>query len=242
MPGKSKAQIAKENRDRNKKVNSSTNSQARVGKSKAQFVKKQKEKNLEKRKRANMKKSVDRPQQKQKPKKKSILKKIHDKLFTRSTAPWSKGKAAKAAEIKRKEWKPFADDKKASVSDRQPGIKKANERKESSRDYVKRHAGVTGKMPKAKDSQLMKAEAARRKRAKSKKAKQDSAAIMKAERANRAKSKKSIADKKAADNRDAKRGGFISANAMKSSAKKANKTQADRKKRKSDELISRGRR
>jgi len=223
MPGKSKAQIAKENRDRNKKVNSSTNSQARVGKSKAQFVKKQKEKNLEKRKRANMKKSVDRPQQKQKPKKKSILKKIHDKLFTRSTAPWSKGKAAKAAEIKRKEWKPFADDKKASVSDRQPGIKKANERKESSRDYVKRHAGVTGKMPKAKDSQVMKAEADRRKRAKDKAAK-------KKERDNRA------------DVRDAKRGGFISTNAMKSSAKKANKAQADRKKKKSDELISRGRR
>ena len=44
-----------------------------------------------------------------------------------------------------------------------------------------------------------------------------------------------------ADARDAKRGGFISANAMKSSAKKANKAQADRKKRKSDELVSRGR-
>ena len=45
-----------------------------------------------------------------------------------------------------------------------------------------------------------------------------------------------------ADARDAKRGGFISANAMRSSAKKANKAQADRKKKKSDELISRGRR
>ena len=209
MPGKSKAQIAKENRDRNKKVNSSTNSQARVGKSKAQWVKDQREKNLEKRKRANMKKSVDRPQQKQKPKKKSFVKKIKEKLFP-------KGKAAKAVEIKGQAYQP------KRTSNRQPGIKKANERKESSRDYVKRHAGVTSKMPKAKDSQVMKAEADRRKRAKDKAAK-------KKERDNRA------------DVRDAKRGGFISTNAMKSSAKKANKAQADRKKKKSDELVSRGR-
>jgi len=78
-------------------------------------------------------------------------------------------------------------------------------------------------MPKGKDSQIMKAEKDRRTRAKAKAAKKASF-------------------QKAADNRDAKRGGFISANAMKSSAKKANKAQADRKKRKSDELISRGRR
>ena len=78
-------------------------------------------------------------------------------------------------------------------------------------------------MPKGKDSQIMKAEAARRKRSKDK-------AAAKKERDSRA------------DARDAKRGGFISANAMKSSAKKANKAQADKKKRKSDELISRGRR
>jgi hypothetical protein len=185
----------------------------------------------------NMKNAKPRPQQKQKPKKKSFVSKIKDKIFGT--------KKAKAGTIKRKD-KPKMQEGMAyepkRTSNRQPGIKKANERKESSRDYVKRHAGVTGKMPKAKDSQVMKAEADRRKRAKSKKAKQDSAAIMKAERANRAKSKKSIADKKAADNRDAKRGGFISANAMRSSAKKANKAQADRKKKKSDELISRGRR
>jgi|14BtaG_2_1085337.scaffolds.fasta_scaffold80067_1 hypothetical protein len=194
MPGKSKAQIAKENRDRNKKVSSSTNAQARVGKSKAQFVKEQREKNLEKRKRANMKKSVGRPQQKQKPKKKSIITKIKDKLF-------SKGKAAKAAEI----------------------IRKDKPKKETSREANARAAGVTGKMPRAKDSQVMKAEKDRRARAKAKAAKKASF-------------------QKAADNRDAKRGGFISANAMKSSAKKANKAQADRKKKKSDELISRGRR
>ena len=69
---------------------------------------------------------------------------------------------------------------------------------------------------------------------------------MKAEAARRKRSKDKAAKKKErdsrADARDAKRGGFISANAMKSSAKKANKAQADRKKKKSDELISRGRR
>ena len=203
------------------------------GKSKAQIAMEKRKANLDRRTRKNMKNSVDRPKQKQKPKKKSFVKKIKEKLFPK--------KEAKADTIKRKDIEGMAYEPKRT-SNRQPGIKKANERKESSRDYVKRHAGVTGKMPKAKDSQVMKAEADRRKRAKSKKAKQDSAAIMKAERASRAKSKKSIADKKAADNRDAKRGGFISANAMRSSAKKANKAQADRKKKKSDELISRGRR
>ena len=225
MPGMTKG--IREQQKKRKELLSKTKTKTKTKpKSKGEWAKELKKKNLEKRKRANIKSSVDRPQQKQKPKKKSILKKIHDKLFTRSTAPWSKGKAAKAAEIIRKDKpaKPVAPPKKTkSKSDRQPGITKANQRKESSRDYVKRHAGVTSKMPKAKDSQVMKAEADRRKRAKDKAAK-------KKERDNRA------------DVRDAKRGGFISANAMRSSAKKANKAQADRKKRKSDELISRGRR
>jgi len=159
--------------------------------------------------RRNMKNAKPRPQQKQKPKKKSFVSKIKDKIFGSSKA--------KADTIKRKD-KP----KKPRASDRQPGIKKANERKETSREANARAAGVTGKMPGAKDSQLMKAEAARRARSKSKAAK-------KKERDSRA------------DARDAKRGGFISANAMRSSAKKANKAQADRKKRKSDELVSRGR-
>jgi len=180
------------------------------GKSKMQIAKEKRKANLDRRTRKNMKNSVDRPKQKQKPKKKSIITKIKDKIF-------GSGSKAKADTIKRKD-KP----KKPMASDRQPGIKKANERKETSREANARAAGVTGKMPGAKDSQLMKAEAARRARSKSKAAK-------KKERDSRA------------DARDAKRGGFISANAMKSSAKKANKAQADRKKRKSDELVSRGR-
>jgi len=142
--------------------------------------------------RRNMKNAKPRPQQKQKPKKKSFVSKIKDKIFGSSKA--------KASTIKRKD-KP---------------------KKETSREANARAAGVTGKMPGAKDSQLMKAEAARRARSKSK-------AAAKKEKDSRA------------DARDAKRGGFISANAMKSSAKKANKAQADRKKRKSDELVSRGR-
>ena len=101
-----------------------------------------------------------------------------------------------------------------------PKIKKKP--KQDSREANKKAAGVTERMPKAKDSQVMKAEKDRRARAK-------------------AKAAKKAANKKAADNRDAKRGGFISANAMKSSAKKANKAQADRKKKRDAELLSRGR-
>ena len=164
------------------------------GKSKMQIAKEKRKANLDRRTRKNMKNSVDRPKQKQKPKKKSIISKIKDKIF-------GSGSKAKADTIKRKD-KP---------------------KKETSREANARAAGVTGKMPGAKDSQVMKAEAARRARSKSK-------AAAKKEKDSRA------------DARDAKRGGFISANAMKSSAKKANKAQADRKKRKSDELISRGRR
>ena len=175
----------------------------------AKVITKQKKAFKDSQTRRNMKNAKPRPQQKQKPKKKGFVSKSKDKIFGSSKA--------KADTIKRKD-KP----KKPMASDRQPGIKKANERKETSREANARAAGVTGKMPGAKDSQLMKAEAARRARSKSKAAK-------KKERDSRA------------DARDAKRGGFISANAMKSSAKKANKAQADRKKRKSDELVSRGR-
>ena len=159
----------------------------------AVVIKKQKKAFKDSQTRRNMKNAKPRPQQKQEPKKKSFVSKIKDKIFGSSKA--------KASTIKRKD-KP---------------------KKETSREANARAAGVTGKMPGAKDSQLMKAEAARRARSKSKAAK-------KKERDSRA------------DARDAKRGGFISAYAMKSSAKKANKAQADRKKKKSDELISRGRR
>ena len=175
----------------------------------AAVIKKQRKAFKDSQTRRNMKNAKPRPQQKQKPKKKSFVSKIKDKIFGSSKA--------KASTIKRKD-KP----KKPMASDRQPGIKKANERKETSREANARAAGVTGKMPGAKDSQLMKAEKDRRARAKAKAAKKAS-------------------DKKAADNRDAKRGGFISANAMKSSAKKANAKMAANKKRKSDELVSRGR-
>ena len=48
-------------------------------------------------------------------------------------------------------------------------------------------------------------------------------------------------NKKRADIRDAKRGGFISVNAMKSSSKNTNKKIAKNKKRKADERLSRGR-
>ena len=159
----------------------------------AAVIKKQKKAFKDSQTRRNMKNAKPRPQQKQEPKKKSFVSKIKDKIFGSSKA--------KASTIKRKD-KP---------------------KKETSREANARAAGVTGKMPGAKDSQVMKAEAARRARSKSK-------AAAKKEKDSRA------------DARDAKRGGFISANAMKSSAKKANKAQADRKKRKSDELISRGRR
>ena len=168
------------------------------GKSKAQIAMEKRKANLDRRTRKNVKNSVDRPQQKQKPKKKSIVKKIKEKIF-------GSGGKAKAAESKKKV---------------KPEIKKKP--RMDSREANKKAAGVTEKMPRAKDSQVMKAEKARRERAKAKAAK-------KKERDARA------------DARDAKRGGFISANAMKSSAKKANKAQADRKKKRDEELLSRGR-
>ena len=94
---------------------------------------------------------------------------------------------------------------------------------------------------KKKDTAIMKAEDARRAKGKSLKRRQDSAAIMKAERASRAKSKKRKADTRAADTRDAKRGGFITAKAAATAGRKANEKVAANKKRKSDELVSRGR-
>ena len=53
---------------------------------------------------------------------------------------------------------------------------------------------------------------------------------------------KKASDAKAADTRDAKRGGFITAKAAKTAGRKANEKVAANKKRKSDELVSRGRR
>lgn len=139
-------------------------------------------------------KNRDKTKKKTTKKKKSIVTKIKETLF--------RNQEAKAKEVK-------------------PKIKKKP--KQDSREANKKAAGVTEKMPRAKDSQVMKAEKDRRARAKAKAAK-------KKERDARA------------DARDAKRGGFISANAMKSSAKKANKAQADRKKKRDAELLSRGRR
>ena len=199
-------------------------------KSRGEIAKSKSKANLDRRTKQNMKNSVTRPKQKQKPKKKSkftkivpdTIKSIGKKIKSAISGGGSK---SKASEIKRKD-KPKMQEGQAyqptRTSNRQPGIKKANERKETSREYVTRHAGVTSKMPKAKDSQVMKAEAARRKRAKDKAAK-------KKERDNRA------------DVRDAKRGGFITAKAAKTAGRKANEKVAANKKRRSDELVSRGR-
>ena len=184
----------------------------------AAVIKKQKKAFKDSQTRRNMKNAKPRPQQKQKPK--SQLKKKIKKGFEDFTRGFKKGlKNPIGAPLK------IIKDKITSGSKAKASTikRKDKPKKETSREANARAAGVTGKMPGAKDSQLMKAEAARRARSKSKAAK-------KKERDSRA------------DARDAKRGGFISANAMRSSAKKANKAQADKKKRKSDELISRGRR
>ena len=55
------------------------------------------------------------------------------------------------------------------------------------------------------------------------------------------KAAKKASDAKAADTRDAKRGGFITAKAAKTAGRKANEKVAANKKRRSDELVSRGR-
>jgi hypothetical protein len=75
--------------------------------------------------------------------------------------------------------------------------------------------------------------------------KKKSAAVQKAEDARRAAGKKRAAkkasDTKAADTRDAKRGGFITAKAAKTAGEKSNAKVAANKKRRTDELISRRR-
>ena len=75
--------------------------------------------------------------------------------------------------------------------------------------------------------------------------KKKSAAVQRAEDDRRAAGKKRAAkkasDTKAADTRDAKRGGFITAKAAKTAGEKSNAKMAANKKRRSDELVSRGR-
>jgi hypothetical protein len=184
----------------------------------AKVITKQKKAFKDSQTRRNMKNAKPRPQQKQKPK--SQLKKKIKKGFEDFTRGFKKGlKNPIGAPLKIIKDK-ITSGSKAKASTIKP---KKKPKKETSREANARAAGVTGKMPGAKDSQLMKAEKDRRARSKAKAAK-------KKERDSRA------------DARDAKRGGFISANAMKSSAKNANAKMAANKKRKSDELISRGRR
>jgi len=75
--------------------------------------------------------------------------------------------------------------------------------------------------------------------------KKKSAAVQRAEDDRRASGKKRAAkkasDTKAADTKDAKRGGFITAKAAKTAGEKSNAKMAANKKRRSDELVSRGR-
>ena len=75
--------------------------------------------------------------------------------------------------------------------------------------------------------------------------KKKSAAVQRAEDDRRAAGKKRAAkkasDTKAADTKDAKRGGFITAKAAKTAGEKSNAKMAANKKRRSDELVSRGR-
>ena len=126
------------------------------GKSKMQIAKEKRKANLDRRTRKNMKNSVDRPKQKQKPKsqlKKKIKKGFED--FTRGlkkglknpiTAPIkiikdkiTSGSKAKASTTKPKKKSKMQEGQAyqpTRTSNRQPGIKKANERKEASREAL----------------------------------------------------------------------------------------------------------
>jgi len=154
----------------------------------AKVITKQKKPFKDSQTRRNMKNAKPRPQQKQKPKKKSMIGKIKDFFDADKTKPgfqFTKPKTAKAA------------------------------------------------TPKIKKKPLSPAQ------------KKKSAAVQRAEDDRRAAGKKRAAKKasnaKAADTKDAKRGGFITAKAAKTAGEKANAKMAANKKRKSDELVSRGR-
>jgi len=110
-------------------------------------------------------------------------------------------------------------------------------------------SAISGGGSKAKADPVKKTKIVPKKKPLSPAQKKKSAAVQKAEDARRAAGKKREAakvakkasDTKAADTRDAKRGGFITAKAAKTAGEKANAKMAANKKRRTDELISRGR-
>ena len=110
-------------------------------------------------------------------------------------------------------------------------------------------SAISGGGSKAKADPVKKTKIIPKKKPLSPSQKKKSTAVQKAEDARRAAGKKREAakvakkasDTKAADTRDAKRGGFITAKAAKTAGEKSNAKMAANKKRRTDELISRGR-
>jgi len=194
----------------------------------AKVITKQKKPFKDSQTRRNMKNAKPRPQQKQKPKKKSMIGKIKDFFDADKTKPgfqFTKPKTAKAAtpKIKKKPLSPAQKKKSTAVQkaeDARRKRQKDNMKKKAYKDYYSSVPGYKGKA----GEQNSKSKSYRERLADQKK-----------------KDAKKASDAKAADTRDAKRGGFITAKAAKTAGEKANAKMAANKKRKSDELVSRGR-
>jgi len=189
---------------------------AKLNKSKGEWAKELKKKNLEKRKRANIKKSVARPHQKQEPKKKSKFTKIVPDTIKKIKKIFKGDNTAKAADVKIKKRSTAVQ----KAEDARRKRQKDNMRKDAAKAHYSSVPGYKGKA----GGQNTKSKSYREKLADQKK-----------------KDAKKASDAKAADTRDAKRGGFITAKAAKTAGRKANEKVAANKKRRSDELVSRGR-
>ena len=151
-------------------------------------------------------------------KKKNVITKIKDKFFG--------GGKAKAAipKIKKKPLSP-AQKKKSAAVQKAEDARRKRQKDNMKKDAAKAHySSVPGYKGKA-GGQNTKSKSYRERLADQKK-----------------KAAKKASDAKAADTRDAKRGGFITAKAAKTAGRKANEKVAANKKRRSDELVSRNKR
>ena len=164
---------------------------AKLNKSKGEWAKELKKKNLEKRKRANIKKSVARPHQKQEPKKKSKFTKIVPDTIKKIKKIFKGDNTAKAADVKIKK-KPLspAQKKRSTAVQKAEDARRKRQKDNMKKDAAKAHySSVPGYKGKA-GGQNTKSKSYREKLADQKK------------KANRA------------DVRDAARGGFKSVSDM----------------------------
>ena len=114
---------------------------AKLNKSKGEWAKELKKKNLEKRKRANIKKSVARPHQKQEPKKKSKFTKIVPDTIKKIKKIFKGDNTAKAADVKIKKRSTAVQ----KAEDARRKRQKDNMRKDAAKAHYSSVPGYKGK-------------------------------------------------------------------------------------------------